>query len=79
MFIDAVEPRNARLRPAPHAGEPRLPDLIEVDYTIKPAFKRLQGDPTDGDYAATLTLPITTPPAQIPRIVSAGIALSQYV
>ncbi len=79
VFIDAVEPNNGRLRPAPHAGEPRLPDLIEVDYKIKPAYKRLQGDPTDGDYAASLTLPITTPPAQIPRIVSAGIALSQYV
>lgn len=79
VFIDAVEPNNARLRPAPHSGEPRLPDLIEVAYAIKPAYKRLQGDPTDGDYAASLTLPITTPPAQIPRIVSAGIALSPYV
>ena len=45
VFIDAVEPNNARLRPAPHAGEPRLPDLIVVAYAIKPAYKRLQGDP----------------------------------
>ena len=79
VFIDAIDPSNVRLRPAPHAGEPRLPDLIEVSYAIKPAYKRLQGAATDGDYAASLTLPITTPPAQVPKIVSAGIALSAYV
>ena len=79
VFIDAVEPKNERMQPAPHATEPRFPDLIEVDYTITPAFKNSQGAPTDGDYELTLRLPITTPPAQIPRIVSAGIALSPYV
>lgn len=79
IFIDAVEPSNSRLQPAPHAGEPRLPDLIEVGYSIKPAYKRLQGAATDGDYAASIALPITTPPAQVPRIVSAGIALSPYI
>lgn len=79
VFIDAIESNNTRLRPAPHAGESRLPDLIEVAYVIKPTYKRLQGDPTDGEYVASLTLPITMPPAQIPRIVSTGIALSPYV
>jgi hypothetical protein len=79
VFIDAVEPNNLRLRPAPHAGEPRLPDLIEVTYTMRPAYKRLQGAATDGEYVMSVTLPITTPPAQVPRVVSAGIALSPYV
>jgi len=79
IFIDAVETRNERLQPAPHAGEPRFPDLIELDYTIKPEYRRLQGAATDGDYTLSLTLPVTTPPAQIPKIVSAGIALSPYV
>ena len=79
IFIDAIEPQNSRLQPAPYSGQPRLPDLIEVSYSIKPAYKRLQGAATDGDYAASVTLPITTPPAQVPRIVSAGIALSPYV
>lgn len=79
VFIDAVDPNNARLRPAPHSGETRLPDLIEVNYAIKPAYKDVDSDATDGNYEASLTLPITTPPAQIPRIVSAGVALSSYV
>ncbi len=59
--------------------EPRFPDLIEVQYTIKPAYKNPLGAATDGDYVLPLELPITTPPAQIPKIVSAGIALSPYV
>ena len=29
--------------------EPRFPDLIEVDYTIEPAYKNPLGAPTDGD------------------------------
>jgi hypothetical protein len=79
IFIDAVETKNERMQPAPHATEPRFPDLIEVQYTIKPAYKNPQGAATDGDYALSLELPITTPPAQIPKIVSAGLALSPYV
>ena len=79
IFIDAVETKNERMQPAPHATEPRFPDLIEVRYTIKPAYKNPQGAATDGDYVLPLELPITTPPAQIPKIVSAGLALSPYV
>ena len=30
IFIDAVETKNERMQPAPHATEPRFPDLIEV-------------------------------------------------
>ncbi|EEF24199.1 conserved hypothetical protein, partial [Ricinus communis] len=79
IFIDAVDPHNQRLQPAPHAGEPRLPDLIDVAYTVKPAYKDLQGAATDGDYNFALTLPITSPPAQIPKILSVGLAFSPYV
>ena len=79
IFIDAVEIKNERMQPPPHTGEPRFPDLIEVQYTIKPAYKNPLGADTDDDYVLPLELPITTPPAQIPKIVSAGIALSPYV
>ena len=79
IFIDAVETKNERMQPAPHATEPRFPDLIEVQYTVTPAYKNPLGAATDGDYVLPLELPITTPPAQIPKIVSAGIALSPYV
>lgn len=79
IFIDAVETKNDRLQPPPHASEPRFPDLIELDYAITPAYKNPLNAPTDGDYAMALELPITIAPAQIPKIVSAGIALSPYV
>ena len=79
IFIDAVEARNERRQSAPHSGEARFPDAIEVAYTVKPAYKRLQAAASDGDYALALELPITVPPAQIPKIVSAGLALSPYV
>lgn len=89
LFLDAVEPKNTRLRPAPHSGDPRFPDTIEISYTIKPVFKAGHGSepntvvipPPPKNPAQTpppFLLPITTPPAQVPRIVSAGIALSPY-
>jgi len=67
------------MQPPPRASEPRFPDLIDVQYTVKAAYKNPLGADTDGDYVLPLELPITTPPAQIPKIVSAGIALSPYV
>lgn len=79
IFIDAVEPKNERMQAAPNATEPRFPDLIELSYSIKAAYKNPLGAATDGDYVLPLALPITTPPAQIPKIVAAGIALSPYV
>jgi len=79
IFIDAVETKNERMQPPPHETEARFPDVIEVRYTIKPAYKNPQGAATDGNYVLWLELPITTPPAQIPKIVSAGLALSPYV
>ncbi len=79
LFIDAAETKNERTRSAPHNTEPRFPDLIELNYTIQPQYKNPLGAPTDGNYELTLELPITLPPAQMPKIVSAGIALSPYV
>jgi hypothetical protein len=79
IFIDAVETKNERTRPAPHATEPRFADLIDVEYKIEPAYKNPLGAPTDKPLALPLELPITTPPAQIPKIVSVGLALSPYV
>jgi hypothetical protein len=79
IFIDAVEPKNELLQPPPNSTEPRWPDLIELAYTVTVAYKNPLGAPTDGDYTLPLELPITMPPAQIPRIVSVGLALSPYV
>ena len=73
-FLDSVEP---------NSSDPlRLPEEIMVQYRIHPLFKSLP-DPVDvnpdPDLLLLLHLPITTKPAQVPRIVSAGIAQSKYV
>ncbi len=78
LFIDAVEPKNALLQAAPHQTEPRFPDLIQLEYTITPQFKTGYATQQDAPLQLNLQLPITTPPAQLPQIVSAGIALSPY-
>ncbi len=76
VFLDAVEPKSDR----PLAGQPgetRLPDTIELEYQIEPKF-RVEPDDTDEIEPLTLRLPVTTRPSQVPRIASAGIALSKY-
>ena len=77
VFIDAVEPK----KPKPdNAIEPDFPDTIELTYTIEVNFKADHAQQQDpGEVLDDFKLPITTPPAQVPRIVSAGIALSPYV
>ena len=62
----------------PHQTEPRFPDLIELEYTIKPQFKTGYAGDKDTPLELDLRLPITTIPAQLPQIASAGIALSPY-
>ena len=76
VFVDVVEPK----KPAPdNAPEPDFPDTIEVSYSIEAMFKDAHGEDRDDPETFELRLPITTPPAQVPRILSAGIALSPYV
>jgi hypothetical protein len=79
IFIDAVEPKNHRLRPAPNEQEPRFPDTIEVSYALETRFKADHAAQRDDDEALEITLPSTATPAQIPEIASAGIALSPYM
>jgi len=73
-FIDAVEPKT---------DDPAaLPEEIMVRYTFKTKFKpEVDGVVinTDADTLVQLHLPITTKPAQVPKIVGAGLAQSKYV
>ena len=77
VFIDAVEPKS-QLMQAGSVTETRFPDLIELNYRIETRLKEV-GVPTDPAKLLQLQLPVTTPPSQVPRIVSAGLALSDYV
>jgi len=71
-FIDAV---------APQSDDPALfPDEILLEYRIVPNFRTdnpalIKDDPL----LLSLHLPITTIPAQMPTVVSAGVAMSRYV
>jgi hypothetical protein len=78
IFIDAVEPKNHLPRPDA-LNAPRFPDVIEVSYSIRTVFKPEHGENHDPPEDLEISLPITTPPAQVPKIASAGIALSPYV
>ncbi|OCK98282.1 uncharacterized protein K441DRAFT_317824 [Cenococcum geophilum 1.58] len=67
IIIDVINPQ-------PKPGE--LPAEIQLDYELVCSFQG--GGEGDGPMELEMTLPVTTPPAQVPRIVSAGIALSPY-
>ncbi|WP_437912532.1 hypothetical protein WME73_36280 [Sorangium sp. So ce302] len=76
LFLDAVEPKSDRSQAA-NAAEPRFPDVIELEYEIRPRFKSVPAVRPRPE-RLRIALPVTTPPAQLPRIVSAGLALSTY-
>ena len=76
IFLDAVEPKSELPQPA-NPSETRFPDLIELSYRVEPRFRAAPGQ-ADAPTPLNLTLPVTTPPAQVPRIASAGVALSKY-
>ena len=67
LFFDSIDP-------SPASGQ--LPKELEPIYTLTPT---VQGSPTvDPPLLLTIRLPITTPPVQVPRMVSAGVAMSPY-
>ena len=72
IFIDAVEPKKDR---PDNPNEPYFPDTIELKYTIETQFK----NPNHEVFREIeILLPITTTPEQVPKIASAGYALSPY-
>ncbi|TCS84948.1 hypothetical protein EDD80_11640 [Anseongella ginsenosidimutans] len=75
VFIDAVEPK----KDDPQGGNPAFPDTINVSYRIDARFKADHAIQKDDPKVLEMTLPITSTPAQVPVIVSAGLALSPYV
>jgi hypothetical protein len=67
MFFNAVDPKAA-------TGE--FPEELQPKYSVSWEFA---GSPTsDPPLNLPPRLPVTTPQAQIPRIVLAGIAMSEY-
>ncbi len=67
IFFDGFDPK-------PREGQ--FPTELTVDYALQPKYR---GAPPPEPIEESILLPVTTPPVQVPRIVSAGIALSPYV
>ena len=72
-FIDGVEPKQQ--------DPTKFPDELLVTYRISVNYKTESNivPQHDDDLKLFLHVPITTPPSQMPKIVSAGLASSKYV
>ena len=72
IFFDAIDPT-----PAPGT----FPRVAQPTWIVRPQLKEPAAAPGDAALAWTqdMLLPIASAPAQMPRLVSAGVALSPYV
>ena len=70
VFLDAVDPK-------PRLAPPEFPSELTVSYEISAELRDPLPAPEQG--VARVRLPVTTPPVQVPRLVSAGIALSPHL
>ena len=66
VFFDALDPK-------PEPG--KFPSELTVEYELEPLFVTA---PSPGPTLLAIDLPITTAPAQVPVLVSAGLAFSPY-
>ena len=76
VFLDALDPK-PRPQPQPEDGE--FPEELNVSYELQVAFASALVAAPPPVALPVLRLPVTTPPSQATRLVSAGIALSPYV
>jgi hypothetical protein len=75
VFFDAFDPK-PKLTVDSATPSPRMfPSEITIEYKLEPAYKGL---PASAPVTRNILLPVTTPPMQVPRILSAGLALSNY-
>lgn len=82
VFIDALNPTTGAT-PIGALQEPtKFPEPLDVRYRVSPRFNQvITVDTTAYDYTTQpynleTSLPITSPPSQVPEIVSVGLALS---
>jgi hypothetical protein len=78
VFIDAVEPKKDLDKPETHAHP--FPNTIDVGYKLIPHFIPSVSHASwqQESIVREVQLPVTTIPAQVLKVVAAGIALSPY-
>lgn len=70
VLIDVVDNKPAK---------GKLPETIELQYSIEPRFRQGHSPVADGAYETeAILLPVTTNPTQTPKLIAAGVALSPY-
>jgi hypothetical protein len=69
LFIDVVDPK-------PAMGQ--FPRPLTLGYTLTTAYSGKPAQKDDPLAQQDITVPVTTPPAQVPELVSVGMALSPY-
>ena len=69
VFFDAHDPK-----PDPTAATPQYPTEQKVRYKIQPRFEGITGPEKE---SAPVRVPATTPPSQVPQLLSMGIALQE--
>lgn len=69
VFFDAVNG---------NPGDGALPHPLSYEWRVVPIYDPSVTSAPPAPPPKTLDLPITTPPRQVPRVVSAGLALSKY-
>jgi hypothetical protein len=68
VFFDAIDPK-------PQPGV--FPEEIKTSYEIQPVFRNPPDNPPD-TLTFDLRLPVTTPPRQTPKLISAGLAFTPF-
>src|SRR5262249_61749837 len=67
VFFDSFDPK-----PAPPR---KFPSEVTIESALQPTYL---GPPLPDPVVRSILLPVTTPPTQVPRMVSAGFAFSPY-
>ena len=73
IFFDALDPK-----PNAQAEPPEFPAELTLSYELTPEFEGGGDDPAEPLPVPAITVPVATPPSQVPQLVSAGIALTPY-
>ncbi|WP_027376530.1 hypothetical protein [Kaistella palustris] len=68
IFLDSIDPKKF---------QKEFPRELKVTYTLTPNFKNNLAEANDVT-TLTIDLPVTVIPHQIPKLISAGLALSPY-
>jgi hypothetical protein len=68
VFFDAIDPK-------PEPGE--FPAELHKTYSLRTFFREAPAS-QDAALAWTVRLPVAVPPAQVPKLASAGLALSEF-